>query len=74
MKILVCVKRVIDYKTHIRIKADASGVELANVKMAMNPFDEIAMEEAVRLKEKKLATEIIAVSIGANVQETLRTH
>jgi len=74
MKILVAVKRVVDYKTNIRIKSDASGVETANVKMSMNPFDEIAMEEALRLKEKGHVTEIIAVSIGrVSSQETLRT-
>jgi electron transfer flavoprotein beta subunit len=74
MKILVAVKRVVDYKTHIRIKADQSGIETANVKMAMNPFDEIAIEEAVRLKEKGIASEIIAVSIGVTqCQEILRT-
>lgn len=74
MKILVPVKRVADYKAVIRIKADGSGVDTANIKMTMNPFDEIAVEEAVRLKEKGLATEIIAVSIGADTcQETLRT-
>lgn len=74
MKILVSVKRVADYKATIRLKADGSGVETANVKMTMNPFDEIAVEEAVRLKEKGLATEIIAVSIGTEAcQETLRT-
>lgn len=74
MKILVSVKRVADYKAVIRIKADGSGVDTANIKMTMNPFDEIAVEEAVRLKEKGLATEIIAVSIGADTcQETLRT-
>jgi electron transfer flavoprotein beta subunit len=74
MKILVAVKRVVDYKTHIRIKADQSGIETANVKMAMNPFDEIAIEEAVRLKEKGVANEIIAVSIGVTqCQEILRT-
>jgi len=74
MKILVTVKRVIDYHTTIRIKADGSGVETANVKMSMNPFDEIAVEEAVRLKEKGIATEVIAVAIGsAACQETLRT-
>jgi electron transfer flavoprotein beta subunit len=74
MKILVTVKRVIDYKTHIRIKADESGVETANVKMSMNPFDEIAVEEALRLKEKKIASEVVAVSIGPlQCQETLRT-
>ncbi|MCL6251666.1 electron transfer flavoprotein subunit beta/FixA family protein [Altererythrobacter sp. KTW20L] len=74
MKILVPVKRVIDYNLKPRIKADGSGVDLANVKMSMNPFDEIAVEEAIRLKEKGVATEIIAVSIGpAKAQETLRT-
>jgi electron transfer flavoprotein beta subunit len=74
MKVLVAVKRVIDFATHIRVKSDQSGVETANVKMAMNPFDEIALEEAVRLKEKGVVTEIIAVSIGMNsCQETLRT-
>lgn len=74
MKILVTVKRVIDYNVKIRIKPDGSGVETANVKMSMNPFDEIAVEEAVRLKEKGLATETIAVTFGpAQAQETLRT-
>jgi len=74
MKILVPVKRVVDYNVKIRVKSDQSGVELANVKMSMNPFCEIAVEEAVRLKEKGIATEIIAVSIGpAQAQETLRT-
>ena len=74
MKILVPVKRVVDYNVKIRVKADQSGVELANVKMSMNPFDEIAVEEAIRLKEKGIATEVIAVSIGGNpVEETLRT-
>lgn len=74
MKILVPVKRVVDYKVAIRLKVDGSSVETANVKMSMNPFDEIAMEEAVRLKEKKIATEIIAVSIGIEAcQETLRS-
>ncbi len=74
MKVLVAVKRVVDYNVKIRVKADGSGVELANVKMSMNPFDEIGVEEAVRLKEKGLATEVIAVSIGpAQAQETLRT-
>ncbi len=74
MKILVPVKRVVDYNVKIRVKADQSGVELANVKMAMNPFDEIAMEEAVRLKEAGKATEVVAVSAGvAQCQETLRT-
>ncbi len=74
MKVLVPVKRVVDYNVKIRVKADGSGVELANVKMSMNPFDEIAIEEALRLKEKGAATEVIAVSIGpAKAQETLRT-
>jgi electron transfer flavoprotein beta subunit len=74
MKILVPVKRVIDYNVKIRVKSDNSGVETANVKMSMNPFDEIAIEEAVRLKEAGKATEIIAVSIGPKqCQETLRT-
>ena len=74
MKLLVAVKRVIDYNVKPRVKMDGSGVDLANVKMSMNPFDEIAVEEAIRLKEKGAATEIIAVSIGpAKAQETLRT-
>ena len=74
MKILVAVKRVVDYKASIRIKSDGSQVETANVKMSMNPFDEIAMEEAVRIKEKGLASEIIVTSIGGDpCQETLRT-
>jgi electron transfer flavoprotein beta subunit len=74
MKILVPIKRVVDYNVKIRVKSDQSGVELANVKMSMNPFCEIAVEEAVRLKEKGIATEIVAVSIGpAQAQETLRT-
>lgn len=74
MKILVPVKRVVDYNVKIRVKSDETGVELANVKMSINPFDEIAVEEAVRLKEKGIASEVIAVSIGpAPVQETLRT-
>ncbi len=74
MKILVPVKRVIDYNVKVRVKADGSGVDLANVKMSMNPFDEIAVEEAIRLKEKGLADEIIVVSIGVRqCQETLRT-
>ncbi len=74
MKILVAVKRVIDYKAAIRVKSDGSGIETSNVKMAMNPFDEIAVEEAVRCKEKGIAKEIIAVSIGVDAcQETLRT-
>ena len=74
MKILVPVKRVIDYNVRPRVKADGSGVDLANVKMSMNPFDEIAVEEAIRLKEKGAASEIVAVSIGPlKAQETLRT-
>ncbi len=74
MKVMVTVKRVIDYNVKVRVKSDGSGVETANVKMSMNPFDEIAVEEAVRLKEKGVATEIVAVSCGtAASQETLRT-
>jgi electron transfer flavoprotein beta subunit len=74
MKILVPVKRVIDYNVKVRVKSDGSGVELANVKMSMNPFDEIAVEEAIRLKEAGKASEIVAVSIGsAQAGETLRT-
>jgi electron transfer flavoprotein beta subunit len=74
MKILVCIKRVIDYNVKVRVRPDGTGVETANVKMSMNPFDEIAVEEAVRLKEKGIATEVIAVSCGsAACQETLRT-
>ncbi len=74
MKILVPVKRVVDYNVKIRVKADQSGVELANVKMSMNPFDEIAIEEAVRMKEAGKATEIVAVSIGvAQAADTIRT-
>jgi electron transfer flavoprotein beta subunit len=74
MKVLVAVKRVVDYNVKIRVKSDGSGVELANVKMSMNPFDEIAVEEAVRLKEKGQVQEIVAVSIGpAKSQETIRT-
>ena len=74
MKILVPVKRVIEYNVKPRVKPDGSGVDLANVKMSMNPFDEIAVEEAIRLKEKGVATEIVAVSIGPDkAQETLRT-
>ena len=73
MKILVPVKRVVDYNVKVRIKADGSGVDTANVKMSMNPFDEIAVEEALRLREKSIATEVIAVSCGiAQCQETLR--
>ena len=74
MKALVCVKRVVDYNVKVRVKSDGTGVDIANVKMSMNPFDEIAVEEAVRLKEKGVVTEIIAVSCGvAQCQETLRT-
>jgi len=74
MKVLVPVKRVIDYNVKVRVKPDQSGVELANVKMSMNPFDEIAVEEAIRLKEKGAATEVVVVSIGAQqAQETIRT-
>jgi len=74
MKILVPVKRVVDYNVKVRVKSDQSGVDIANVKMSMNPFDEIAVEEAVRLREKGVATEVIAVSCGlSNSQETLRT-
>ena len=74
MKILVPVKRVVDYNVKVRVKADQSGVELANVKMSMNPFDEISLEEAIKLREAGVATEIIAVSIGVTqCQETLRT-
>ncbi|WP_299020864.1 electron transfer flavoprotein subunit beta/FixA family protein [uncultured Tepidimonas sp.] len=74
MKILVPVKRVVDYNVKVRVKADGTGVDIANVKMSMNPFDEIAVEEAVRLKEKGVATEVVAVSCGvAQCQETLRT-
>ncbi|MDW5445164.1 electron transfer flavoprotein subunit beta/FixA family protein, partial [Polaromonas sp. SM01] len=74
MKVLVPVKRVVDYNVKVRVKSDGSGVDIANVKMSMNPFDEIAVEEATRLREKGLATEVIAVSCGvAQCQETLRT-
>ncbi len=74
MKILVPVKRVVDYNVKVRVKGDGTGVDIANVKMSMNPFDEIAIEEAVRLKEAGIATEVIAVSAGlAGCQETLRT-
>ena len=73
MKILVPVKRVVDYNVKVRVKNDNSGVELENVKMSMNPFDEIAVEEALRLKEKGIAKEVVAISIGASqVQETIR--
>ncbi len=74
MKVLVPVKRVVDYNVKVRVKSDGTGVDIANVKMSMNPFDEIAIEEAVRLKEKGVATEVIAVSCGVTqCQETLRT-
>src|SRR5215211_6517941 len=74
MKVLVTVKRVIDYNVKARVKSDQTGVDLANVRMSMNPFDEIGVEEAVRLKEKGVATEVVAVSIGPQqAQETLRT-
>ncbi len=74
MKVIVPVKRVVDYNVKVRVKSDGSGVDIANVKMSMNPFDEIAVEEAVRLKEKGVVTEVIAVSCGvAQCQETLRT-
>src|SRR5260221_168844 len=74
MKVLVAVKRVIDYNVKIRVKADNTGVETANVKMSMNPFDEIAVEEALRMREKGLATEVIAFSAGPlQCQETIRT-
>jgi electron transfer flavoprotein beta subunit len=74
MKVLVPVKRVVDYNVKVRVKSDGSGVDIANVKMSMNPFDEISIEEAVRLKEQGVATEVIAVSCGvAQCQETLRT-
>src|SRR5258708_2167520 len=74
MKVLVAVKRVVDFNVKVRVKADRTGVETANVKMSMNPFDEIGIEEAIRLKEKGTATEIVAVSIGPQqAQETIRT-
>ncbi len=74
MKVLVAVKRVVDYNVKVRVKSDNTGVDIANVKMSMNPFDEIAIEEAVRLREKGIATEVIAVSCGVTqCQETLRT-
>src|SRR5437773_6350111 len=74
MKILVAVKRVVDFNVKVRVKADGSGVETANVKMSMNPFDEIAVEEAIRLKEAGAATDIVVVSCGVQAcQETLRT-
>ncbi|WP_444979132.1 electron transfer flavoprotein subunit beta/FixA family protein, partial [Bordetella bronchiseptica] len=74
MKILVPVKRVVDYNVKVRVKSDQTGVDIANVKMSMNPFDEIAVEEATRLKEKDAVAEVVAVSCGAaQCQETLRT-
>src|SRR5271169_2762425 len=74
MKVMVCVKRVVDYNVKVRVKSDQTGVDIANVKMSMNPFDEIAVEEAMRLKEASLATEVVAVSCGVGqCQETLRT-
>src|SRR5882672_12325144 len=74
MKVLVPTKRVVDYNVKVRVKPDGTGVDLGNVKMSMNPFDEIAVEEAVRLKEKGVATEIVVVSCGVTAcQETLRT-
>ena len=74
MRILVGVKRVIDYAVKIRVKPDRTGIETANVKMSMNPFDEIAVEEAIKLREAKKATEVVAVSVGPQkAQETLRT-
>src|SRR5450432_2753300 len=74
MKVLVPIKRVVDYNVKVRVKSDGTGVDIANVKMSMNPFDEIAVEEAVRLREKGVATEVIAVSCGVSqCQETLRT-
>src|SRR3546814_16493105 len=74
MKVLVPVKRVIDYNVKVRVKPDGSGVETQNVKMSMNPFDEIAVEEAVRMKEKGTASEVVAISIGVQqCQETIRT-
>src|SRR6266853_2439248 len=74
MKVLVPVKRVVDFNVKVRVKPDGSGVDTANVKMSMNPFDEIAVEEAIRLKEKGVATEVVAVSCGITAcQETLRT-
>ena len=74
MKVLVAVKRVVDYNVKVRVKSDGTGVDIAHVKMSMNPFDEIAIEEAVRLREKGLVTEVIAVSCGVTqCQETLRT-
>jgi len=74
MKLMVPIKRVVDFNVKVRVKPDGSGIDIANVKMSMNPFDEIAVEEAVRLKEKNIATEIVVVSCGtANCQETLRT-
>ena len=76
MKVIVPVKRVVDYNVKVRVKADQSGMDLANVKMSMNPFDEIAVEEAVRLKEKGVVTEVIAVSCGVTpiASRSLSTH
>src|SRR5437870_10673129 len=74
MKVLVPIKRVVDFNVKVRVRSDGSGVDTANVKMSMNPFDEIAVEEAIRLKEKGVVTEIVAISIGEQkAQETLRT-
>jgi electron transfer flavoprotein beta subunit len=74
MKLLVAVKRVVDFNVKVRVKSDQSGIDLANVKMSMNPFDEIAVEEAVRLKEAGVASEIVVVSLGLpQAQETIRT-
>lgn len=73
MKALVAVKRVVDYNVKVRVKADGSDVDIGNVKMSMNPFDEIAVEEAVRLKEAGKVSEIVAVSLGEKCEETLRT-
>src|SRR5258708_9816926 len=74
MKVLVWIKRVVDFTVKVRVKSDGSGVDLDNVKMSMNPFDEIAVEEAIRLKERGIVTEIVTVSIGSSAcQETLRT-
>src|SRR6201992_4084347 len=74
MKVLVPVKRVVDYNVKVRVKADGTGVELANVKMSMNPFDEIAVEEALRLREKGIATEVVVVAIApAQASETIRS-
>ena len=74
MKVLVPVKRVVDYNVKVRVKSDGTGVELANVKMSMNPFDEIAVEEALRLKERGIATEIVAVSFGTAANQDVLRH